>query len=299
MSILLEKNTRVVVQGITGTQARVDTLVCRDYGTHIVAGVTPGRGGQDVEGIPVYDTVREAVEQHGAEASLVYVPALAAKDAVLEALVAGIHLIVAPAELVPLNDAAKVVDAVRKTDAVMVGFNTVGIITPGEARMGGMGGLDPDEIYAPGTVGICSRSGGMVAEVAWALKKGGLGVSTAVAMGGDAITGRRMVDYVRMFEDDPMTKAIALFGEPGTPNEREVAEHLHANGVKKPVVALIAGTFQENQPVGVSFGHAAAFIAGEGDGPTEKKKMLSQSGVRIAADLKDIPVQIKVALGRG
>jgi succinyl-CoA synthetase alpha subunit len=299
MSILLEKNTRVVVQGITGTQARVDTLVCRDYGTHIVAGVTPGRGGQDVEGIPVYDTVREAVEQHGAEASLVYVPALAAKDAVLEALVAGIHLIVAPAELVPLNDAAKVVDAVRKTDAVMVGFNTVGIITPGEARMGGMGGLDPDEIYAPGTVGICSRSGGMVAEVAWALKKGGLGVSTAVAMGGDAITGRRMVDYVRMFEDDPMTKAIALFGEPGTPNEREVAEHLRANGVKKPVVALIAGTFQENQPVGVSFGHAAAFIAGEGDGPTEKKKMLSQSGVRIAADLKDIPVQIKAALGRG
>lgn len=299
MSILLEKNTRVVVQGITGTQARVDTLVCRDYGTNIVAGVTPGRGGQDVEGIPVYDTVREAVEQHGAEASLVYVPALAAKNAVLEALAAGIRLIVAPAELVPLNDAAKVVDAVRKTDAVMVGFNTVGIITPGEARMGGMGGLDPDEVYAPGTVGICSRSGGMVAEVAWALKKGGLGVSTAVAMGGDAITGRRMVDYVRMFEDDPKTEAIALFGEPGTPNEREVAEHLRANGAKKPIVALIAGTFQENQPAGVSFGHAAAFIAGEGDSPTEKKHMLAAAGVRIAADLRDIPVQIKAALGRG
>ncbi len=298
MSILLDKHTKVIVQGITGTQARVDSLVCRDYGTNIVAGVTPGRGGQDVEGIPVYDTVREAVERHGATASLVYVPALAAKDAVLEALDAGIRLIVAPAELVPLNDAAKVVDAVRKADAVMVGFNTVGVITPGQARMGGMGGLDPDEIYEPGTVGICSRSGGMVAELAWAVKKGGLGVSTAVAMGGDAITGRRMVDYVRMFEDDPETEAIVLFGEPGTPNEREVVAHIEANGLKKPIVALIAGAFQENHPKGVSFGHAAAMIADEADSPSAKKKLLAAAGVHIAADLKDIPVQVKAALGR-
>lgn len=298
MSILLDKNTRVVVQGITGIQARVDTLVCRDYGTNIVAGVTPGRGGQDVEGIPVYDTVREAVTKHGAEASLIYVPALAAKDAVLEAVAAGIRLIVAPAELVPLNDAARVVDAVRKAGIVMVGFNTVGIITPGQARMGGMGGLEPDDIYTPGTVGICSRSGGMVAEVAWALKKGGLGVSTAVAMGGDQITGRRMVDYVRLFEEDPATEAIALFGEPGTPNEREVAEHLKRNGVKKPIVALIAGAFQENHPKGVSFGHAAAMIADDTDRPTAKKRMLAEAGVRIARDLKDIPTQIRQALGR-
>lgn len=299
MSILLDKDTRVIVQGITGTQARVDSLICREYGTNIVAGVTPGRGGQDVEGIPVYDTVREAVDKHGATASLVYVPALAAKDAVLEALDAGIRLIVAPAELVPLNDGAKVVDAVRKVGAVMVGFNTVGVITPGQARMGGMGGLDPDEIYAPGTVGICSRSGGMVAELAWAIKKGGLGVSTAVAMGGDALTGRHMVDYVKMFENDPETEAIVLFGEPGTPNESQVVAHLAENGLTKPIVALIAGSFQENHPKGVSFGHAAAMIADEADSPSAKKKLLAGAGVRIATDLQDIPVQIKAALGRG
>jgi succinyl-CoA synthetase alpha subunit len=297
MSILLDQTTRVVVQGITGTQGRIDAQICRDYGTRIVAGVTPGRGGEEVAGIPVFDTVREAVEEHGAEASLIYVPPLLIKDAVLEALDAGIKLLVGTAEGVPRHDIAIAVAAVGRAGARLVGFNTNGLISPGRARMGGLGGLDPDEIYAQGSIGVVSRSGGMCAEIGMTLKAAGLGISTAVAMGGDLIIGTPMVEYVRLFEADPETEAVVLFGEPGTGNETGVAAHLAANGIRKPVVALIVGAFQEKYPKGVSFGHAAAMIQDEIDSPSGKKRILADAGVAIAETLEDIPALLTDALG--
>ena len=297
MSILLDRTTRVVVQGITGNQGRVDAEICRDYGTRVVAGVTPGRGGEAVAGIPVFDTVRQAVNEHGAEASVVYVPPHLIKDAVLEALDAGIKLVVGIAEGVPRHDIAVVVAATRRAGARLVGFNTNGMISPGKARMGGLGGLDPEEIYVPGSIGVCSRSGGMCAEIGLTLKGAGLGISTAVAMGGDLITGTPMVEYLKLFEEDPETDAVVLFGEPGTDNEMGVAAHLLAGGCRKPVVAMIVGAFQEKYPPGVSFGHAAAMIRDETDSPSGKKRRLRDAGVLIADTLEDLPVLLGGALG--
>jgi succinyl-CoA synthetase alpha subunit len=297
MSILLDETTRVVVQGITGTQGQVDARISKRYGTRIVAGVTPGRGGEEVDGIPVYDTVADAVGVEGAEASLLYVPPLLIRDAALEAVDAGIRLLVGTAEEVPRHDIAIVLAAVRRSGARLVGFNTNGLISPGKARMGGLGGLDPAEIYAPGRVGVCSRSGGMCAEIGLALKRAGMGVSTAVAMGGDQATGMAMVEYVRLFEDDAATDAIVLFGEPGTDNEMGVIRHVRAHGLRKPIVAMIVGAFQERYPQGVSFGHAAAMIRGESESATEKKKLLAACGILIAETLEDIPRLLSGALG--
>ncbi|MEX2642194.1 MAG: hypothetical protein WD270_01990, partial [Acetobacterales bacterium] len=234
-----------------------------------------------------------AVDRHGVRASLIYVPPLQAAAAVMEALDAGIGLIVATAEGVPRHDAAVVVAAARESGARLVGFNTNGFISPGRVRMGGMGGLDPDEVYPPGRVGICSRSGGMCSEIALALGREGLGVSTAVAMGGDVITGLRMVDYVRLFEADEGTDAIVLFGEPGTSNEREVAEHIMRHGLRKPVVALIVGAFQESYEAGVSFGHAAAMIRDTADSATAKRAMLRKAGGLVASTLSEVPLLLQ------
>jgi succinyl-CoA synthetase alpha subunit len=296
MSILVDGKTKVVIQGITGTQGRVEALICRKYGTNVVAGVTPGRGGEDVEGIPVYDTVAEAVERHGAEASLLFVPPLLTRDAVLETLDAGIRTLVATAEGVPEHDVLKAVSAARKANARLVGFNTNGIISPGKARLGGLGGLDPAEIYFPGRIGVCSRSGGMCAEISLALNRGGYGCSTVVAMGGDRVTGLPMVEYVKLFEADPETDAIVLFGEPGTDNESGVAAHLARNGVTKPVVTLIVGYFQESYPEGVSFGHAAAMISRPDESPSGKRSALQKAGVRVASTLEEIPALLNEAL---
>lgn len=296
MSILVDGTTKVVIQGITGTQGRVEALTCRRYGTNVVAGVTPGRGGEDIDGIPVYDTVAEAVEYHQAEASLLFVPPLLTKDAVLEALDAGVRTMVATAEGVPEHDVLRAVSAARKAGARLVGFNTNGIISPGKARLGGLGGLDPAEIYQPGRIGVCSRSGGMCAEISLALIAGGYGCSTVVAMGGDRLTGLPMVEYVKLFEDDPETDAIVLFGEPGTDNESGVAEHLRRNGVKKPVIVLIVGFFQEAYPEGVSFGHAAAMIGRPDESPSGKRTMLGNAGARVVATLEEIPSMLNAVL---
>lgn len=289
MSILIDAATRVIVQGITGGVARVDTERCLRYGTRIVAGVSPGKGGESVHGVPVYDTVRRAVARHPADASVVYVPPAGVRAAVLEALDAGLTLVLVTAEFVPRHDVVDIVAAARAAGARLIGCNTNGIISPGRSRLGGIGGIDPGEIYRPGTIGICSRSGGMSAELSLALKDAGLGVSTCVSMGGDAVTGLRMPDYVALFEDDPDTEAIVLFGEPGTRNEQDVAALVAGGRISKPVVALIAGAFQERYPQGVSFGHAAAMIAGESDSATAKRRLLAEAGVHVAAALDDIP----------
>ncbi len=289
MSILLNENTRTVVQGITGRQGRFDSENCQRYGTKIVAGVTPGRGGEAVSGVPVFNTVRDAVEQEGATASVVYVPAALVRDAILEAIDAGVRLIVTTSEGLSIQSAAYVVAAARDADVTLVGPNTVGIISPGKSKLGGIGGLDPSDIFIPGRIGICSRSGGMTAELALTMKQSGYGVSTAVAMGGDAICGRRMVDYVQMFEQDTETDAIVVYGEPGTRNESELAEHLRRQGLKKPIVAILAGYFQERHPKGISFGHAAAMVQSDSDTASAKRVLLTSCGVAVADSLLDIP----------
>jgi succinyl-CoA synthetase alpha subunit len=224
VSILVDTDTRVVVQGATGTQARFDIRYCLDYGTRIVAGVTPGRGGESVEGVPVFNPVAAAVAATGANASTVYVPARGVRDAVFEAVDAGIRVLVCLAENVPRHDAAASVAAARAAGAKMVGFNTNGLISPGRCKLGGIGGDRAREIYAPGRIGVCSRSGGMSAEICWTLSRAGLGASTCVSMGGDPIVGMRMAEVLEMFEADPGTDACVIFGEPGGAHEVEVAD---------------------------------------------------------------------------
>ena len=297
MSILIDAATRVLVQGITGAQARFDTEWCLRYGTRIVAGVTPGRGGEVVHGVPVFDTVRRAILDRPADAAVIYVPPAMVRPAALEAIDAGIALLVVMAEYVPQHDVAIVVAAARRAGVRLVGCNTNGVISPGRSKLGGIGGIRPDEIFAPGRIGVVSRSGGMTAEISLALTAAGFGVSTAVSMGGDALTGLRMADYVRLFEADPQTDAVVLFGEPGTDNEQEVAALLRAGGVTRPVVALIAGEFQERYPPGVSFGHAAAMVTDPGKSATAKRRTLRDAGAHVVAALEEIPAALHRALG--
>ena len=202
MSILVDERTRILVQGITGSVGRVDTRLCLDYGSRIVAGVTPGRGGESVSGVPVFDTVAEAVERTGATAAVQYVPARHAAGAVVEAASSGLSPIVAIAENLPRHDAWRAAVAARDAGSVLIGFNTNGIISPGRTKLGGIGGPRPDDLFRPGTVGVCSRSGGMSAEIARSLASAGSGVSTCVSMGGESITGRTMAEYARWFEAD-------------------------------------------------------------------------------------------------
>jgi len=298
MSILIDSGTRVVVQGITGGQARFDTEWCLRYGTRIVAGVTPGRGGEEVHGVPVFDTVARAVRERPADASVIYVPAPLVRPAVLEAIDAGLGLIVVMAEYVPLHDVVDVVARTRAAGVRLVGCNTNGIISPGRSKVGGVGGIDPAQIYSPGRIGVCSRSGGMTAEIALALREGGYGVSTSVAMGGDAVTGMRMVDHLLLFEADPETDAMVIFGEPGTRNEHEVVQAVEERRIEKPVVALVAGAFQENYPAGMSFGHAAAMIGRDDESASAKQRALARAGVHVAQALEDIPALLDAALGQ-
>lgn len=299
MSILIDETTRVIVQGITGATARADTERCLRSGTKIVAGVSPGRGGEQVQGVPVYDTVRAALGEHPATATAIYVPPHAARDAVAEALDAGLQLLLVTAEYVPIHDVLYITAAARAAGSLLVGCNTNGIISPGKSRIGGIGGINPDELYPRGFVGVCSRSGGMSAEIALTLKNAGLGVSTCVSMGGDRVTGLRMVDYAVMFEDDPETHAIVIFGEPGTANEQELAAAVAAGKITKPVIALIVGSFQESYPPGISFGHAAAMISKSDESASAKRAILASAGVHVCDVLDTIPDTIRAALASG
>jgi len=295
VTILLDRTTRVIVQGITGGQARFDTEWCLRYGTRIVAGVTPGRGGESVHGVPVYDSVRRAVRAQPADASVVYVPAPAVRPAVLEAIDAGLRLVVVTAEYVPLHDAVTIAAAAREAGVRLVGCNTNGLISPGHAKLGGVGGMNPAEIYAPGRIGVCSRSGGMAAEIALALTAGGYGISTSVGMGGDLVTGTSLAEMLDLFEQDPGTDATVIFGEPGTANEQEAAEAIRAGRIRKPVVAMIVGEFQERYPAGMSFGHAAAMIGSAGESASAKRRVLAEAGARVAATLEELPVRLREA----
>jgi succinyl-CoA synthetase alpha subunit len=297
MGVLIDDQTRVVVQGITGTQGRFDTSSCLRYGTKIVAGVTPGRGGTSFEGIPIFNTVDAAVALTGANASVIYVPSHAVKDAVMEALDAGLKMLVVTAENVPRYDAAIAIASARDAGAWLVGFNTNGLITPtARCKMGGIGGDRPDEVYVRGHIGICSRSGGMSAEIALTLKRCGVGISTCVSLGGDPLTGMRMADVLALFEGDPETSATVVFGEPGSTHEQEVAAAVRAGELRKPVVAIIAGAFQETYATGLSFGHIGAMIRSDADTATSKKYILADAGVTVVSSLEQIPIALSNAL---
>jgi succinyl-CoA synthetase alpha subunit len=266
----------------------MDTEYSLAYGTKIVCGVTPGRAGELVHGVPTFNTVKFAVKKHAVDASILYVPATSLRDAALEAIAAGIKLLVATTENVPRRDAALIVAEALRHNVRIVGFNTNGVITPGECKLGGIGGDRPERSYVPGRIGVCSRSGGMSAEISWTIKKAGLGVSTCVSMGGDPVTGMMMVDYLRLFEADPATDAMVIFGEPGSAHEQGVAQAIKGGEIRKPVFAVVAGVFQENYPRGASFGHVAAMIADESDTATAKRRMLANVGVTVVNGLDEL-----------
>src|SRR6187200_1674550 len=254
MSILVNKQTRVICQGITGKAGAFHTKGCKEYGTQMVGGVTPGKAGETVEGLPVFDTVAEAVEKTGANATMIFVPAAFTADAILEALDAGIKVICAITEGVPVLDMVRVYELVRESDAVLVGPNCPGVITPGECKIGIM----PGYIHKPGSVGVISRSGTLTYEAVWQLTSLGLGQSTCIGIGGDPINGMSHLDAVKLFNNDPQTESMILIGEIGGTAEEEAAAWIRRE-VSKPVVAYIAGV---TAPAGKRMGHAGAVIAG-------------------------------------
>ncbi|RME81657.1 MAG: succinate--CoA ligase subunit alpha [Caldilineae bacterium] len=274
MSILVDKNTRLLVQGITGREGEFHTRQMIEYGTNVVAGVTPGRGGQEVAGVPVFDTVAEAVEKTGANASVIFVPARFAPDAILESAASGIPLVVCITEGIPALDMINVVTYLDEKGTYLVGPNCPGLITPGECKVG----IIPGNIVMPGPVGIVSRSGTLTYEVIWALTARGIGQSTCVGIGGDPVNGLRFIEVLELFEKDPQTEQIVLIGEIGGTAEERAAEYIKAN-ISKPVVAFVAG---QTAPPGKRMGHAGAIISG-GEGRAEDKiAAFEAAGVPVA-----------------
>jgi succinyl-CoA synthetase alpha subunit len=296
MSILLDGASRLLVQGITGHQARKHVMYMRRYGTRVVAGVSPGKSGTDVDGIPVFDTVAGALARHPADVAVLFIPGRAIRDAALEAIDHRISLVVVLAEGVPHHDTTEILYNARSKGVRVVGPNSQGMISPGKAKLGGTGGEFPDRMYSPGPVGIISRSGGMGGEIASALSRCGLGQSTYVSIGGDLLIGTDFVDLLRLFEADPETRVIVMFGEPGTGHEEAAAE-LIANGeVTKPVVAFVCGEALENLPRGMSFGHTSSIIARGIGSPRRKKQLLREAGALVAERLEELPQLVTRAL---
>ncbi|MFB6145429.1 MAG: succinate--CoA ligase subunit alpha [Candidatus Nanohaloarchaea archaeon] len=298
MSILVDDDTKVLVQGITGREASEKVPEMVEYGTDVVAGVTPGKGGQDVEGIPVYDTVSEALEEHpGINASLLYVPPFAAKDAAFEAMENGIDFLNVITEKIPTKDAWAIVQKAEKKDVTIVGPTSVGIITPGECKLGPIGGNQPENVYRKGKIGVISKSGGMTTETSWVIRQAGFGISTAVGLGGDVIAGTTFEDALEMFEEDDETEAVVLFGELGGTYEEKAAELLEDGGFTKPLVAFIAGRFTENLP-SKQYGHAGAIIRGDRGTPSHKRKALEDAGARVVDVHHEIGEELKKIFDR-
>ncbi len=290
MSILINKDTKVICQGITGGAGTFHTRGCRDYGTNMVGGVTPGKGGQDVDGLPVFDTVEEAVEQTGADATMIFVPAPFTADAILEAVDAGIKTIAAITEGVPVLDMVRVYEAIQASDSTLIGPNCPGLITPGECKIGIM----PGYIHTPGTVGIMSRSGTLTYEAVWQTSNVGLGQSTCVGLGGDPIVGTSFIDLFKLYEADDGTEAIMMIGEIGGTAEEEAAAFV-AEHVTKPVAAFIAG---RTAPPGKRMGHAGAIISGGKGTAAEKVKALEAAGIEVAESPADMGDALQRAIAK-
>jgi succinyl-CoA synthetase alpha subunit len=280
MSILVDKNTRLLVQGITGREGSFQTRRCIEYGTNVVAGVTPGRGGESMDGVPVFDTVREAVAATEPNSSLIFVPAPFCADAVLEAAHAEIPVIVCITEGVPAMDMVRVRRFLKGSGITVIGPNCPGVITPGQARVGIM----PGDVFSPGKVGVISRSGTLVYEVVAQLTERGIGQSTCVGAGGDPVVGTTPVEALRMFNEDPDTVAVVFVGEIGGLAEQQAAEYITAE-VSKPVIAFIAGA---TAPPGRRMGHAGAIIVGAAGTAQAKKEALGAAGAIIVESPADI-----------
>ncbi len=302
MSILLNADTTFIVQGITGREAVNLTRECLDYGkgAKIVGGVTPGRRGRDVHGVPVFDTVAQCVEHHGGpiDGSVVTVPPAFTKDAVFEAIENGVKLAVIVTERIPRRDVAQMVELAGMRGARIIGPNCLGIIVPDVIKMGGIGGpaRNAAKAYTPGPVGVISRSGGMTTEMSSTLTAAGLGQSTAVSIGGDAIIGSSYAELMPLFEADGDTEAIVIYTEPGGRMEAQLAAWVREHKSRLPIVAFMAGKFMDEMP-GMSFGHAGTIVEGKADTAAEKIERLREAGITVAEEISQIPELVRAAVG--
>ena len=288
MSVLIDNNTKLLVQGITGSQGMLHTRGCRDYGTNVVSGVTPGKGGQDFEGVPIYNTVQDAVKATGANASMILVPPPFAADAIMEAADAEIPLIVAITEGVPVLDMVSAVSFVYQKGSRLIGPNCPGIITPGQIKIGIM----PGPIHKTGPVGVVSRSGTLTYEAVGQLTRVGLGQSTCIGIGGDPVNGTNFIDCLKLFQEDPQTEAIVMIGEIGGDAEEQAAAYAKEN-VSKPIVSFIAG---QTAPPGRRMGHAGAIISGGRGTAAEKMSALQEAGIHVVKTPAEIGEKMLEAL---
>ncbi len=290
MSIWVDSNTRLLVQGITGREGQFHTRQCVAYGTRVVAGVTPGKGGMDVDGIPVFNTVKEAVAETGANCSMIFVPPAFAADAILEAVDAGIPLIVTITEGIPVLDMMKVKNVLKHSSSRLIGPNCPGIITPGQCKVGIM----PGPIHKPGPIGVVSRSGTLTYEVVYQLTQQGIGQSTCIGIGGDPINGTNFIDCLKAFQEDPDTKGIVMVGEIGGSAEEEAAEYVKKR-VTKPVVGFVAGL---TAPPGRRMGHAGAIISGSSGTAQAKIEAMEAAGITVVKNLGELGDICKDVFGK-
>ncbi|MGB2692182.1 MAG: succinate--CoA ligase subunit alpha [Thermodesulfobacteriota bacterium] len=288
MSILVNKDSKVIVQGITGSAGLFHATQCREYGTNVVGGVTPGKGGTEVDGFPVFDTVEDARRITEANTSLIFVPAAFAMDSMIEAIDAGVELVICVTEGVPTLDMVKVKKYMEGKDVRLIGPNCPGVMTPGEAKVGIM----PGYIHTPGRIGIISRSGTLTYEAVWQLSELGIGQSTSVGIGGDPIIGSTFIDILELFNQDDDTDAIIMIGEIGGSAEEEAAEYIKQN-IDKPVVAFIAGS---TAPKGKRMGHAGAIISGSSGSAADKVAALEDAGVRVCPSPAEMGETLKEAI---
>jgi succinyl-CoA synthetase alpha subunit len=289
MSILVDEKSRVVIQGITGREGMARAQLMKDYGTNVVAGVTPGRGGQDVYGVPVYDSVEEAREKQGPiDISVIFIPATLVKNAALEAIAAGVKLLVIVPDRVPIYDVLEIARAAREAGAAFVGPNTLGLLSPGKAVLGMIGGRAQRarEWFKPGSLGVSSRSGGMTSAISYYLTRAGFGQSTIVHVGGDAIVGLSHPEVMELFERDDQTRAAVMFGEIGTTQEERVADLIAAGKFTKPLIAYIGGKAAKS---GTRFSHAGAIVEGGRGSHAGKVARLREVGVHVVDAIADIP----------
>jgi succinyl-CoA synthetase alpha subunit len=298
MSVLADQTTRILVQGITGREAATFTQESLAYGAQIVAGVTPGKGGGAVYGVPVYDTVTQAVAAHPCDAAIISTPARFVLDAALETLAQAIPLLVILTERIPRRDVVLLLERAAQVGTRVIGPNSLGVISPGLTRVGMAGGAAVWRAYQAGSVGVISRSGGMMTEIANMLTLAGLGQSTCVSIGGDPIVGSTALDLLPLYEADPATQALVIYAEPGGNAEERLAEHLLRHPSRLPIIAFIAGRFAD-QMQGVRFGHAGSIVQGKAGSPAAKAEALRAAGVLVAERLSEVPRLVQQALAIG